>query len=39
MVVNLVEGVIDGAQALVHAGLHLIPVAGPLLSKVLGLVL
>lgn len=32
MVVNLV-------QALVHAALHLIPVAGPVLAKVVGLVL
>lgn len=39
MVVNIAEVAIDGVQALVHAGLNLIPFAGPVLGKVLGLVL
>jgi hypothetical protein len=39
MVVNIVEGAVDGIQALVHAGLHLIPLAGPVLAKIVGLVL
>lgn len=48
MVVNIVQGLvmqavgqhaIDGVQSLAHAALHLVPVAGPLLSKIVGLVL
>lgn len=39
----VVQGVgqhaLDAAQALVHAGLKLIPVAGPILGKILGLVI
>jgi hypothetical protein len=39
MIVNIVEGAVDGVQGLVHAGLHLIPVLGPILAKIVGLVL
>lgn len=48
MLVNIVQGVgvqavgqytVDGVQALVHAAVKLIPVAGPLLAKVVGIVL
>lgn len=47
MLVNVVQGLvvqavgqhtIDGVQGLLHAGLNLIPVIGPLLGKFLGLV-
>lgn len=48
MLVNIVQGVgiqavgqytIDAVQVLAHAALNLIPVAGPIIAKVLGLVL
>lgn len=48
MVVNIVQGLIfqavgqhtiDGVQSLVHGAIHLVPVAGPVLAKILGLVL
>lgn len=35
--VVVVQGVVNGVQGLIHAGVSLIPVLGPILSKVLGL--
>lgn len=48
MLVNIVQGLVvqavgqqalDGVQSLVHGAVHLVPVAGPALAKILGLVL
>lgn len=48
MLVDVVQGVgvqavgqfvLDGVQSIAHAGLNLIPVVGPFLGRVVGLVL
>jgi hypothetical protein len=39
MVVTIAELAVGGVQALAHAALHLIPVLGPILSDIVGLIL